>query len=62
MGEPRIAEPSEESLISTIECAWQDHHHMRDQTWKTLQMEAVLVAAVVAVEFKYGQLLTTSQT
>jgi len=51
--------PCYESLISTIECAWRDHHHMRDQTWKTLQLEAVLCAALVAVEFKYENLLAT---
>ena len=30
--------------------AWADHHHARDQTWKALQMEALLAAGMIGVD------------
>ena len=34
--------PSPESIRTAMSLAWSDHHHMREQTWKALQMEFVL--------------------
>lgn len=46
--------PSEDSVRSAMEWAWRDHHHARDQTWKALQMEAVLGAGLITVDARYG--------
>ncbi len=45
-----------------MQAAWKDHHHARDQTWKTLQMEAVLAAGLVTVDAKFGIPLATIVT
>ena len=39
------------SIEKAMECAWRDHHHARDQTWKSLQVEAILAAAIIGVNF-----------
>jgi len=40
-----------QSIISAMELAWRDHHHARDQTWKALQIEFVIAAAVVGINW-----------
>jgi hypothetical protein len=42
-----------DALIAAMQAAWADHHHARDQTWKTLQMEAVLAAGLVTVDVQF---------
>jgi hypothetical protein len=39
--------------------AWQDHHHARDQTWHSLQIEAVLAAGLVSLDAQFGSRLAT---
>ena len=51
--------PLDDAVIGALNQAWQDHHHMRDQTWRVVQMEAMLCAGLVAVEFTYGNVATT---
>ena len=46
--------PTPESLRSMMSYAWQDHFHTRDQTWKAIQIEAILAAGLLGVDFKFG--------
>ena len=41
----------QQSIISAMELAWRDHHHARDQTWKALQIEFAIAAAVVGINW-----------
>jgi hypothetical protein len=41
--------PEPESIRLAMDQAWRDHHHVRDQTWKTLYVEAAIAAGVVVV-------------
>jgi hypothetical protein len=52
--------PSDASLLKAMELAWIDHHHARDQTWKTVQMVAVLGAGLLTVDLQYRSLLATA--
>ena len=52
--------PEPESLRLAMEAAWRDHHHARDQTWKALQIEAVLGAGLITVDAQFGMPLATS--
>ncbi len=45
---------NESTLCQVMGQAWQDHHHTRDQTWKALQAEFVIAAAVVGLNWKTG--------
>ena len=40
------------SLEAAVAAAWRDHHHARDQTWKALQLEALLAIALIGVDLK----------
>ena len=48
-----------ESIQLALDKAWRDHHHTRDQTWRTLQAEIVLVAGLVAIDFIIGSLIAS---
>lgn len=41
-----------ESVRAALEQAWKDHHHTRDQTWKALQMELIMVAGLIAISWQ----------
>jgi hypothetical protein len=45
-----------ESVRIALEQAWKDHHHCRDQTWRALQMELVIIAALIAINFQIENL------
>jgi len=51
--------PSEASLLKAMELAWNDHHHARDQTWKTVQVVAILGAGLLTIDLQYRSLLAT---
>jgi len=53
MSEHSTEEASPESLRTAMEFAWRDHHHARDQTWKTVQIVVVLGAAFLSIDFKF---------
>lgn len=57
MKEPR--KPSDESVLKVMELAWKDHHHARNQTWKTVQMVAILGAGLISVDFQYKNIWAT---
>ncbi len=48
-----------DSVLKLLEIEWQDHFHMRDQTWRTLQIEAALVLGLVGADLKFESLWVT---
>jgi hypothetical protein len=49
-----------ESVRVAMDEAWRDHHHARDQTWKAVQMEAVLAAGMVGVDAQHHIAIATT--
>jgi hypothetical protein len=54
---PKKADP--ESIRLAMDLAWRDHHNMREQTWRALQIEAVLAAGLVGIDWQLQNLLAT---
>ena len=52
--------PTEESIRTAMELAWRDHHHARDQTWKTVQIVAVLGAGLLSMDLVNKNLIATA--
>lgn len=48
-----------DSVRMAMDHAWRDHHHARDQTWKALQMVAVLGAGLVTVDAQFRNPIST---
>ena len=46
---PEASTELRSSIEMAMECAWRDHHHARDQTWKSLHVEAILTAALIGI-------------
>ena len=40
------------AISSNLQTQWQDHFHMRDQTWKVLQYSILFFIGVVGLEIK----------
>lgn len=40
------------AISSDLQTQWQDHFHMRDQTWKVLQYSILFFLGVVGLEIK----------
>jgi hypothetical protein len=40
------------AIASNLQTQWQDHFHMRDQTWKVLQYSILFFLGVVGLEIK----------
>jgi hypothetical protein len=55
-----MAAPDPESIRMAMDAAWRDHHHARDQTWRALQMVAVLGAGLVSIDVGYGNVAATT--
>jgi len=55
MTKDSTASPSPEAVRAAMDLAWRDHHHARDQTWKALQIEAVLGAGLVSIDAQYDR-------
>lgn len=51
--------PEHDTVRAVMELAWRDHHHARDQTWKALQIVAVLGAGLVTVDAQFGKPVAT---
>jgi len=51
--------PILESVLAAMSAAWGDHHHARDQTWKSLQMVAVLAAGLITVDVQFHNWIAT---
>jgi hypothetical protein len=52
--------PQPESIRQAMDEAWRDHHHARDQTWKAVQMEAVLAAGLVTLDVQFHSVVATT--
>ena len=59
MNQEKIENPEIESVRKAMELAWKDHHHARDQTWKTVQIVAVIAAGLVTIDYQYKEILPT---
>lgn len=51
--------PAPEDVRAAMDQAWRDHHHARDQTWKALQIEAVLGAGLVTIDAQHASFKPT---
>ena len=54
-----MQEPEQESIRMAMDQAWRDHHHARDQTWRAVQIEALLAAGIVGVDFQLANVGAT---
>jgi hypothetical protein len=54
-----VKQPDPESIRLAMEIAWRDHHHMREQTWRVLQIEAVLAAGLIGVDWQIQNIYAT---
>jgi uncharacterized membrane protein AbrB (regulator of aidB expression) len=52
--QPSSDSPSEETLRQQLQIQWQDHIQTRNQTWKTLEIEAAMILAVIGADIKLG--------
>jgi hypothetical protein len=43
---------NKDAILKDLNIQWTDHHHMRDQTWKTLTNSLLLFLGVVGLELK----------
>jgi hypothetical protein len=55
MDEAEKSTPSAENLRAAMDAAWRDHHHARDQTWRSLTIEAYLAAGLITVDAQFGR-------
>lgn len=51
--------PSEETLRKMLDIQWQDHFQTRTQTWKALEITAVLAVALVGLDWQIGNRIVT---
>jgi len=47
-----IEHSTKEAIIKDLEIQWNDHFHMRDQTWKTLANSVLFFLGIVGLEIK----------
>lgn len=52
-------EVDNESIRLAMDEAWRDHQHTRDQTWKALQIEFMIAAAVVGINWQIYSLFAS---
>ena len=45
---------TEEALLKQLDLQWQDHFQTRSQTWKALEVSALVAAALVGLEWQIG--------
>jgi hypothetical protein len=48
-----------DSIRLAMDLAWRDHHHMREQTWRALQIEAALAVGLVGVDWQIQNVYVT---
>lgn len=54
-----MATPEPESIRLALDKAWQDHQHTRDQTWKSLQIEAAMIAGLIGIDWQLETIQAT---
>lgn len=52
-------QPSEESLRKNLEIQWQDHFQTRVQTWKALEITALMAVAIVGLDWQVANRAAT---
>jgi len=52
--------PSEEVLLKCLEMEWLDHFQTRNQTWKSLEIEAVLAIGLIGIDWQLDNIFATS--
>jgi hypothetical protein len=52
--------PSEAALLKLFEIQWQDHFQTRSQTWKALEIAAIIAVALVGLDWQIDNPLVTS--
>lgn len=61
--QPTLRLPGEqddkETLLKVLEMEWQDHFQTRAQTWKALEVAAILTVALVGLDLRVGDLAIT---
>ncbi len=55
-----MADVTQESIRAAMDQAWSDHQHTRDQTWRTLQIEAALAAGLVSIQAQFENEVATT--
>lgn len=50
---------SEDTLIKLLDIQWQDHFQTRSQTWKALEITAILAIALVGLDWQADNRLVT---
>lgn len=55
----KLKKADPESIRLAMELAWRDHHHMREQTWRALQVEAALAAGLVGIDWRIQNIYVT---
>lgn len=51
---------SDENLMKLMEFQWQDHFQTRTQTWKSLEIAAILSVALIGMDWKIDKPLATA--
>jgi hypothetical protein len=49
---------TEEALLKQLDLQWQDHFQTRSQTWKALEVSALVAVALVGLEWQIGGQVT----
>lgn len=49
--DPTAGKPDPESIRAMMRDAWADHHHTRDQSWKTVKFAAALFAGMLTLNW-----------
>jgi hypothetical protein len=51
--------PTEAALLKLLDIQWQDHFQTRSQTWKALEITALIAVALVGLDWKIDNWLVT---
>jgi hypothetical protein len=51
--------PGDDVLLKCLEMEWQDHFQTRTQTWKTLEIEAILALGLVGIDWQLNRKAAT---
>ncbi len=60
MGTNRLKIPSEKSLHVMLDLLWNDLFHVRGQTWRMLEIEAILVLIFIFTDYSLGNQISTT--
>ncbi len=55
----KLPKPSEAALLKLLDIQWQDHFQTRSQTWKALEITALIAVALVGLDWKIDNRLVT---